>query len=253
MRKISERTNVLTETENKSFIHAIVNAVTKGYADNTILEDIMDLVRRKEISKGVLLSSPDAIRNYGDSFSESLHFLADSIEQLEVIDEPSVKMKEKPIVEEEDEPAKKDDESNIVEKEMEKIEDKEEKDEEHEKNETEEDEQAEHAKKSSIEKFSRLKISEDWDKYKYDQVTNTMKGTIILNFNENMGVYKTANKINMIDDDVNCIINKIYAYCKNEYKKLKTDLDISMFKSNIRFSDLGLGQGEIDYEIKGAF
>ena len=47
--KVAERTNVLTESENKSFVHAIVNAVSKGYADKTVLEDILDLSEGRAI------------------------------------------------------------------------------------------------------------------------------------------------------------------------------------------------------------
>lgn len=257
----SERINVLTETENKSFVHAIVNAVTKGYADNTIIEDIMDLVRRKEISKGVLQSSSDALRSYGDSFSTSLNFLADSIDQLEVIDEPMIRMKEKTQViedeiSEEDENIPADDENveenpdgNVVKKEMENIEDKEQKIEDG----ATDNEEVVQNKKSSIEKFASLHVSEDWDRYKYDNKANVMSGLLVLSFNENMNNFKKDNKMNLPQNDVDVILNKVYSYCKNEFKKLKADLNPSIFKSNIRFIDLEKGKAEVDYEIKGAF
>ena len=60
MRKEAERTNVLVENNNKNFIHAIINAVAKGYSDETVIEDVLELVKANEISKGVLLSSPDS-------------------------------------------------------------------------------------------------------------------------------------------------------------------------------------------------
>lgn len=220
MDKVSERSNVLTETENKSFIHAIINAVTKGYADNIVLEDVMDLVRRKEISKGVLLAAPDALRTYGKSLNDSLKFIADQIEQLEVIDEPTV-TKKQPV--------------NVVEEEINK-----------------QDAGSVISKKTSIDKFSNLEVSEDWSKYSYDKKTNIMSGHLKIDFKQDLTCFKNGNKIILSEIDI--VLNKIYDYLTNEFKHInKEALNCNIFKNDIKFVSVEKGIAETDYEIKGAF
>jgi len=239
MEKVSERSNVLTESKNQSFVHAVINAVTKGYADKIILEDLMELVKKKEVSKGVILSSPSALKAYGDSIKKSLDFIAEHLSKLEVIDEPTVRMRK-------DDEDKQDDE-NVIEEEIEKIEedtgDKKE----------EKDEKKKEEKKSSFIRFSNLDVSELWDKYLYDHKQNKMSGILSLKFNEDMTKYKTGNSISLNSEDITKITSKIYDYYKNEYKKLKANLDEKIFKSNIRFSSLEKGEAEVEYEIQGAF
>jgi len=224
MDKFAERTNVLTESENKSFVHAVINAVTKGYADNTVLEDILDLVRRKEVSKGVLLAAPDALRTYGESLNNSLKFLADEIDQLEVNDELTVKKKEQP----------KSDEPNVVEQEMEKQEEATE-------------------KKASFDRFAKLEVSEDWSKYNYDKKSNIMSGTLIVDFKQDMSIFKTANRVVLNQNEIDDILGKVFAYLTCEFKNLKAELTPEIFKNQVKFSSVEKGVAEIEYEIKGAF
>jgi len=234
-KKIAERTNVLTESENKSFVHAVINAVTKGYADNTVLEDILDLVRRKEVSKGVILAAPEALKTYGESLKNSLDFLADQINQLEIVDELTVT--KKPIMEKlpEDQP-------NVVEEEMNKQEEA-----------TQAPEESTE-KKASLDKFATLKISEDWDKYIYNDKQNKMTGLLKLNFAQNLNKYRTSgNKISLDKNDVEEITTKIYSYFTTEFKNLKANLTPEIFVTDVKFSSLDSGEAEVEYEIKGAF
>jgi hypothetical protein len=224
MKKTTERINVITESENKNFVHAIINAVTKGYSDRIVLDDIIDLVRRKEISKGILLASPDALRTYGESFKASLFYLADNVENLEVHDELTVNMKEK-----------KQDE-NIVEDELEKIEQSDLK-----------------QNKQAYVKFANLIVSEDFEKYAYNELTNKMSGVFHLKFNENLDKHKNDNELKMSKEDVDSILNKIFSYCKIEYKNLKAELNVKIFKSNIKFSPICKDEADVEYEILGAF
>jgi hypothetical protein len=224
MEKKSERTNVLTETENKSFVHAVVNAVTKGYSDNTVLEDIIDLVRRKEVSKGVIQSTPGALRDVGRSINESLSFLANQIEELEIIDEPTVKRKIK------------DDGQNVVEEEMEKQED-----------ETKVD------KTASIEKFASLVVSEDWEKYNYDKSVNIITGHLFIDFKQDMSSYGVSNKIALNQNDLDYILSSVYGYFNSEFKNLKANLTPDIFTSDAVFTSIDKGLVEVDYEIKEAF
>lgn len=246
-KKVAERTNVLTETENKSFIHAVINAVTKGYADNTVLEDVLDLIRRKEISKGVIQSAPEALKSYGESIKNSLDFLAEQIEQFEIIDEPTVKRREAP----------KKIEENVVEEEM-KNEDVPEAPE----AENPEDEEASSqvpgttgtaSKKSSIEKFASMKVAEDWDKYTYDEKTNSMVGILKLNFCQDMSKFQSDDKVILAKEDIDEVLNRIYGYYSTEYKNLKAGLSTEIFKSDIKFSNIQKGLAEVEYEIQGAF
>jgi len=242
MEKVSERSNVLTESKNQSFVHAVINAVTKGYADKIVLEDLMELVKKREVSKGVILSSPAALKAYGDSIKKSLDFIAEHLSKLEVIDEPTVRMKK-----DDDQ-----DDENIIEEEIEQIdEDTGDKKKEDKKEEKKEDKKEE--KKSSFVRFSNLDVSELWDKYFYDDKQNKMSGILSLKFNEDMTKYKTGNSISLNSEDIKKITSKIYDYYKNEYKKLKANLDEKIFKSNIRFSSLEKGEAEVEYEIQGAF
>jgi bisphosphoglycerate-dependent phosphoglycerate mutase len=227
-KKIAERTNVLTETENKSFIHAVINAVTKGYSDNTVLEDILDLVRRKEVSKGVIQAAPEALRAYGESINNSLKFLADQIDELEIIDEPTVRKK--------DIPAPKDEE-NVVEEEMKSFEENQGSD-----------------KTASLDKFSSLKVSEDWKKYDYNEKDNCMSGILKICFNQDMSKYKNAsNKVILSENDLNDVLTKIFSYFSSEFKNLKANLSKEIFASEIKFSCLEKGEAEVKYSINGAF
>ena len=220
--KVAERTNVLTETENKSFIHAVVNAVTKGYSDNIVLEDILDLVRRKEVSKGVIQSAPEALKSYGESLNNSLNFLADQINEFEIIDEPTVKRKEKPQ------------EENVVEEEMKKQEESTE-------------------KKASFDKFANLKVSEDWDKYSYDDKQNTMTGLLKMNFKCDMSKFQKDCRIILEQNEVDDVLSRVYGYFTTEFKNLKASLTPEIFKTDIKFSSVEKGLAEVSYEIKDAF
>jgi hypothetical protein len=236
MNRVAERTNVLTETENKSFIHAVLNAVTKGYSDNTVLEDILDLVRRKEVSKGVIQAAPEALRSIGESIAQSLSFLAEQMENFEIIDETTVKKREKP-----------NNDTNVVEQEMDKQEEKIE------------------SKNASLnttdginftiamEKFPNLEVSEDWNKYSYDKKTNNMTGILKLDFKQDMTSFKTANKIVLTENDIDEVLNKIYSYFTAEFKNLKASLKPEIFKGAVKFNSVEKGKAEVDYEIIGAF
>jgi hypothetical protein len=220
-KKVAERTNVLTESENKSFIHAVINAVTKGYSDNTVLEDILDLVKRKEVSKGVINSAPEALRAYAESLRNSLVFLSEQIDDLDIVDELTVKRKNN-------------NEENVVEEEMKK------------------DEPTE--KKASFDKFADMKVSEDWDKYVYDEKKNVMSGELKLDFNMNMNKFRASNnKVRLDTTDVDDVLGKIYSYFTTEFKNLKASLSQEIFKTDIKFSSLDKGEAVVEYEIKGAF
>jgi hypothetical protein len=183
----------------------------------------MDLVRRKEVSKGVILAAPEALKAYAESIKNSLSFLADQIDQLDIIDEPTVRKKDLPKNEE-----------NVVEEEMKKEETTE--------------------KKASFDKFSNLEISEDWDKYFYDEKQNSMTGHLKLNFDQNMNKFRANNnKVVLEKSDIDNILSRVYSYFSTEFKNLKANLTTEIFKSNIKFSSIDKGVAEVEYEIKGAF
>lgn len=86
MKKKADRTNVLTESiqenANTNFIHAVLNAIMKGYSDQTIFFDVIELVRLEQISEGVLKTTPSVLRSYAKNFAKTLNFLADKIEKI---------------------------------------------------------------------------------------------------------------------------------------------------------------------------
>lgn len=225
MEKIAERTNVLTETENKSFVHAVLNAVTKGYSDNTVLEDIMDLVRRKEVSKGVIQAAPEALRSIGESIEESLGFLADQIDDLEIIDEPTVKRKERT----------EEDNINVVEEEMNK----------------QEEENPE--KTASLDKFADLEIKEDWSQYLYDKKKNVMTGHLLVDFKQDMTPYQGTEKVSLNQKELDTVLGKVYSYFTAEFKNLKAGLSTDIFSSAMAFTSIKDGLAEVNYKIEGAF
>lgn len=214
--KKAERINVLTESNNKNFVHAILNAVNKGYADQTIVDDIIDLVKSNEVSEGVMLASPEALRQYADSIEESLNFIADEIENLEVVS-PSVKRKR-----------------------FEEIEDVEGTEKENE----EEEEEIKNASKDIV-------VTEDWEKYTHDEKTNKISGVLNISFVQNMDSYKKDKEIVLKDSARDYVRNKVYAYFKSEYPKLKAKLDGKIFKSGFVVSDNG--QAFLNYEIEQAY
>lgn len=230
IKKVAERSNVLTESENKSFIHSIINAVTKGYSDGTVLEDIMELIRRREVSKGVIQAAPDALRSYAESIRDSLVFLAEQMENLEVIDEPTIKRREIKLQEQIDEQIQAVPVENTEEKTFEQA-----------------------SKNASLNKFANLEVSEDWDQYSYNKKSNTMSGHLIISFKEDMNKFKNANKVSLSSEDTKKILSSVYSYFSKEYKNLKSSLNEEIFKGNIKFSSLEKGVAEVDYLIEGAF
>jgi len=86
MEKRSNRINVLTESiqenANTNFLHAVLNAIIKGYSDQTIFFDIIELARLEQISDGVLKTAPAFLRSYSKEFSNTLNFLAEKIEKI---------------------------------------------------------------------------------------------------------------------------------------------------------------------------
>jgi hypothetical protein len=221
MKKLSERINVLTESENKSFIHAVINAVTKGYSDNTVIEDILDLIRRKEVSKGVITVAPETLRTYGESFRNSLNFLADQIELLEIVDEPTITKRQLP-----------ENTENVIEEEMKKEEKTE--------------------KTSSINKFSSLLIDEDYDKKRYDIDKNALFGTIKLKFSQDLSCFKVDKKLKFSRNELDEVIGKVYNYLIAKHK-IKSSLTPDIFKSKLKFTSIKNGEAEIDYLINEAF
>ncbi|HUS49874.1 MAG TPA: hypothetical protein VMZ91_06895 [Candidatus Paceibacterota bacterium] len=100
MEKKSDRINVLTESVEQNaksnFIHAILNAIMKGYSNQTIFLDIIELVRLDQISDGVLKTAPSVLRSYAKEFSKTLNFLADKLEKIsEFRDGTKIKEKSK--------------------------------------------------------------------------------------------------------------------------------------------------------------
>lgn len=230
IKKNAERTNVLTESENKSFIHSIINAVTKGYSDGTILEDIMELIRRREVSKGVIQAAPDALRSYAESIKDSLVFLAEQMEELEIFDEPTIKKREIQQQQEIDKQIQIVPEEEVEEKTFEQA-----------------------SKNASLNKFASLEVTEDWEQYSYNKKSNVMSGHLIIKFKEDMNKFKTANKVSLSPEDTRKILSSIFSYFSKEYKNLKSSLNEEIFKGNIKFSSLEQGIAEVDYLIEGAF
>jgi len=254
MRKVAERTNVLTESNSKNFIHAIVNAVAKGYSDNVISEDIIDLIRQNEVSKGVLAAAPEALRSYAKSLSSSLSFIAEEVESIE-LQEPVntplqvTKKKKQQFEELEAEQTSSSEEEKQEEKDsVEKIRaDLEALAEEHQIT-------TDKTKLSASKKASKsIEISEDWEKYNYDKTSNTISGLIKIDFKQDMSMYKRANTVDIKQSGINFVANSIFAYLKNEYPKLKANLTTEIFDDRMQFTDVNSGKAEVAFTIEDAF
>jgi predicted nuclease with TOPRIM domain len=219
MEKKSERINVLTEGNNKNLVHAIVNAVSKGYSDNIIIDDILDLVRTNEVSQGVLSTCPQTLRSYSESISSSLNNIADEVEGIKIQQQEMVVERKKRFEEFE----KKEDDKNFEE--------------------TQE-------KTSSCEKIS---ITENWEKTEYNENENKLAGVLLINFNQDMSFYKRSSTVSLGKSVVDYVNNKIFAYLKKEYPQLKAQLTDKIFKSQIEFCNVKIGKCQINFEIEGAF
>lgn len=286
MKKIAERTNVLIESNGggKNFVYAILNAVTKGYSDNVIVDDVIDLVRLNEISKGILATAPEALRSYGDSITNSLKVIADEIENIEIQDAQEQIVRRKRIEEQKlEKENREDEEENVVKEELEDLEEDEEENE-NEEVEDEEDQAEEKLKEleeqvkdkeerakriqesqmeeqqpvkelmhhSKIGSKSELTFSEDWNESGYNEKANKIAGTLLIDFHQDMSKYKRGNRINLGTSVMAHIKNQIFSYFKAEYPKLKAELNDTIFKSNMIFDEIKAGKAKVEYEIEKA-
>jgi len=245
MDKKAERLNVLTENNNgKNFVHAILNAVTKGYSDNVVIDDVIDLVRQKEISKGILATAPEALRTYAKSIENSLIVIADEIEGIEIQESQEQIIRRKKFENKVKE--------NIVEEEMEKIEENEE-DQDEEGQEQNKEETQEEEKTTKTASKNEIKITEDFEQISHNEKENKLAGTLFIDFNQNMGIYKKGTSIVLGKSASDYVRNKIYGYFRNEYPQLKAQLTSKIFIGNIIFDNIKTGKATLNYEIKDAF
>jgi hypothetical protein len=237
--KNAERKNVLLESENKNFVHAVLNAVTRGYSDKIVVDDILELVRSKEVSKGVLTAAPEALREYARSFYNSLTYIADEIENVEIIDELQVIRKQREKKQQEDV------ESHFGDVENDKVfED----DEEHSM-----EEAAADGDKLSEKPVEDIVVNEDMERYTYNESMNKISGILQFTMNKDVTNLKNANKVNLDKPTIEQLTKAAFAYLKKEYPKLKAALTDNVFKGNLVFKDLKTGSAEIPYEIEGAY
>jgi hypothetical protein len=223
MNKTAERVNVLTEGNGKNLVHAIINAVTKGYADNIIIDDSLDLIKSNEVSKGVLATCPDTLRLYAKSMAESLLNIADEIQNFEIQEQQmTIKRKTKEEFPKENNNQRFD--------------------------ELQEKEDNKELKTSSV---NDIKIEEDWTKSVCDE--NKIAGTLLVNFNQDMGLYKKGSEITLKTSAIDYLKNKVFFYFKKEYPQIKVALTDDIFKGNLRFVNTKQGTALIDYEIENAF
>ena len=283
MEKKAERLNVLTESNNKNFVHAILNAVTKGYSDNTIVEDVIELVKSNDISQGTLATAPEALRSYAESVMNSLSVIADEIDDIEVQDAQDRVVRRKRLEqnkeddeneneegeeeeneegeEEENEDELNGDDKNVIEEEMKRldgevsvIEEKKRRELEEVDEEDEDDEDEDlNYQSSKIASKDNLVISEDWEKSGYRDNEKKIVGLLKLNFNQDMSLYKNENEISLGKSAVGHIKKRVFAYLKNEYPRIKVKLSSKIFKGNIIFEDLKEGKAQIQYEIDKPF
>lgn len=263
MKKKSERMNVLTEGDSKNFIHAILNAVTKGYSDNTIIEDVIEMIRTNDISKGILITAPDALCSYGKSLSNSLNSIAQEIRNIEIQDAQELIVKRKKLEEKrkennEDEEAENgldDNGRNVIEEEMDRLDGEVTKIEEKKREELEQDEDDDVEDLNYQSKIASkdITITEDWEKSGYNESEDKIAGNLNINFNQNMSIYKKGNQLNLDKLAIDYITNKVFSYFKNEYPRLKVKLSTNIFKENIVFDDVGDGKAHISYEINKPF
>jgi len=246
MNKEAERVNVLTEGNGKNLVHAVMNAVTKGYADNIIIDDVLDLIRTNEVSKGVLATCPETLRLYAKSISDSLINIAQEIENFE-IKEQELMVKRR--VQNQDEMKEK---TNYT---FDELQDKEESKEKIEENEEKEDEEEvvekEEIKKVVSSSTNDIKIDEDWDKSVCEE--NKLAGTLLINFNQDMSIYKNGSAINLKKSALDYLKSKVFFYFKKEYPQIKIALNDDIFKGNIKFTDVKAGKAQLEYEILNAF
>jgi len=237
--KNAERQNVLLESENKNFVHAVLNAVTRGYSDRIVVDDIIELARSKEVSKGVLAAAPEALREYARSFYNSLTSIADEVENLEIIDELQVIRKQREKKEQQET------ESHFGDMENEKVfeDDEEESDE----------EKAADGDKLSEKPVDDIVVNEDMDKYTYNEDMNKISGVLQFTMNKDVTNLKKANNVELDKPTIDQLTKAAFAYLKKEYPKLKAELTDNVFKGNLVFKDLKTGSAEIVYEIEGAY
>jgi len=226
MKKKSERVNVLTEGNNKNLVHSIINAVTKGYSDNVIIDDVLDLVKSNEISQGILITCPETLRLYAENISKSLTNIADEVEGFK-IQQQEMTVERKKRLEEQNENKHEDNDDFDFEESQDKTE-----------------------KKSSSDK---ILITEDWEKSGYNEKENKLAGILLINLNQDISFYKRGDKISLAKTAIDYLNNKIFSYLKNEYPQLKAQLNENIFKGQIEFVDIRNGIGQLKYEIQEAF
>ena len=240
MEKVSERMNVLTEGNGKNFVHCILNAVTKGYSDDTIIDDVLELVQSKEVSRGVLDSTPEALRSYASNFQRSLDNIAKEIEDIEFPEEQRIRRKDR-----NQESLKIDTEAPEDEDEIEEVDE----DNEDEKVEIEDDDKDEEDQEDEKD----VKVEEDWDKYEHNEKENKISGSLKIAFNQDMSIYKQGSKMNLSKSTLGYIQKNIFDYLHKEYPRVKSKLSTKIFKSNLIFDNLKKGEAQIKYEIKNAY
>jgi hypothetical protein len=63
-------------------LNTLISMVNSGLTNKNILEYIQNLINGNEVSEGIVLSLPDALRSYAENFSKSLNAIAEKMESL---------------------------------------------------------------------------------------------------------------------------------------------------------------------------
>jgi len=82
--------NILTLQKDSNLVHAIVKAMLEGHSDDDIVKNVVDLSKKKLASKGVLMTTPEALRSLAKNLSKSLEFVAGKIAEIKEEKEPVV-------------------------------------------------------------------------------------------------------------------------------------------------------------------
>jgi hypothetical protein len=74
--------NILTLQKDSNLVHSIVKAMLEGHSDDDIVKNVVDLSKKKLASKGILITTPEALRSLAQNLTKSLNFVAEKIEGI---------------------------------------------------------------------------------------------------------------------------------------------------------------------------
>lgn len=88
---------ILEFKDGSDIVGAIVDAVTRGYREDLILNELAEAIESQKIDQQTFESSVDALRLFANRLSASINILADSMEQFEFHQPQDSILKNKPL------------------------------------------------------------------------------------------------------------------------------------------------------------